>query len=207
MNRKRAKALTSALLILLSLFSLASAQDQGKAVVRAILFYQPTCPHCHEVIDTHLPPLKEKYGDQFQLIGIDTSLQTGADLYQNAVAALGIPQERLGVPLMVVGDLALVGSQEIPTQLPAIIEDGLTAGGIAWPNIPGLLETFPDLADGAAGAAVDASSAPAIGIDEAPVLVTVTQTAEPAQGTLGFLIGWAVLLFSMLVVIFAGFLA
>ncbi len=27
------------------------------SVVRAVLFYSPTCPHCHEVIQNDLPPL------------------------------------------------------------------------------------------------------------------------------------------------------
>ena len=51
-----------------------------------------------------------------------------------------VPSERLGVPTLVVADMVLVGSVEIPDQFPAIIETGLAQGGIDWPDIPGLAE-------------------------------------------------------------------
>jgi len=44
--------------------STTSAQAQTTPVVHAVLFYSPTCPHCHLVINDTLLPLLEKYGDQ-----------------------------------------------------------------------------------------------------------------------------------------------
>jgi uncharacterized membrane protein len=44
----------------------------------------------------------------------------------------------LGVPALVIGQTVLVGVNEIPSQLPAIIEQGLKAGGIDWPVITDL---------------------------------------------------------------------
>ncbi len=121
------------------------AQEPESAVVQAILFYSPTCPHCHDVIENHLPAIKEQYGDQLQLVGIDTSLQVGSQLYQDAVEALSIPQERLGVPTIIIGEVVLVGSSEIPEQLPMLIEAALAEGGIGWPDIPGLSDKVPNL--------------------------------------------------------------
>jgi thiol-disulfide isomerase/thioredoxin len=40
----------------------------GESVVHAVLFYSPTCPHCHKVIAEHLIPMEEKYGER--LLGI-----------------------------------------------------------------------------------------------------------------------------------------
>jgi uncharacterized membrane protein len=57
-------------------------------------------------------------------------------------ARLSIPDERLGVPRLVVEDAYYVGSQEIPEALPGIIEDGLADGGIPWPDIPGIDEAI-----------------------------------------------------------------
>jgi len=111
-------------------------------VVQAILFYSPTCGHCHKVITEDLPPLTEKYGDQLQIIGIDVTVEEGQNLYQAAIKHFNIPNERLGVPTLVVGDIVLVGSQEIPEKLPGLIDQGLAAGGIGWPNIPGLQESL-----------------------------------------------------------------
>jgi uncharacterized membrane protein len=110
-------------------------------VVQAVLFYSPTCGHCHKVITEDLPPLAEQYGDQLQIIGIDVTVEQGQNLYQAAIKHFNIPDERLGVPTLVIGDIILVGSQEIPDQLPGLIEQGLAAGGISWPDIPGLQES------------------------------------------------------------------
>jgi len=43
------------------LFMLASPAQAEAPVIHAILFYSPSCPHCHKVINEGLPPLLEKY--------------------------------------------------------------------------------------------------------------------------------------------------
>jgi uncharacterized membrane protein/thiol-disulfide isomerase/thioredoxin len=117
----------------------AKAQD---TVVNAVLFYSPSCPHCHTVIDEHLPPLLEKYGTQLNIVGINVAIQQGQELYQSAVKRFSIPEEMLGVPCLIVGETVLVGSIDIPEKFPGIIEDGLSQGGIAMPDIPGLQEAL-----------------------------------------------------------------
>ena len=37
-----------------------AAADDG-SIVRAVLFYSPSCGHCHKVIQEDLPPLYEKH--------------------------------------------------------------------------------------------------------------------------------------------------
>jgi len=106
-------------------------------VVRAILFYSPTCPHCHEVMENVLPPLKAQYKEQLEIASINVLEPEGQSLYQAAVAQFQIPQERLGVPALIVGDQVLVGSQEIPDRFPTLIAEGLATGGIDWPKLPG----------------------------------------------------------------------
>ncbi len=108
------------------------------SVVRAVLFYSPTCPHCHEVIQNDLPPLIEKYGERLDIIGVDVTQDSGQALYQAAIRIFSIPAERLGVPALIVGDRVLVGSQEIPEVFPGLIEQHLAAGGVDWPAIPEL---------------------------------------------------------------------
>jgi uncharacterized membrane protein len=101
-----------------------------------VLFYSPTCGHCHQVITQDLPPLFETYGDQFEVMGVDVSQPEGNDLYQAAVEQFNI--DSLGVPLLIIGDTVLVGSVDIPQQLPGLIEQHLAQGGGDWPDIPGL---------------------------------------------------------------------
>jgi hypothetical protein len=120
----------------------ANAQAGPQPVVRAVLFHSPSCSHCHYVIQEILPPLHEKYGDQFQLIGIDVSQPGGQQFYQAAVAHFKISESRRGVPALIIGDVVLVGSGEIPAQLPVLIENWLANGGIDWPAVPGLREAL-----------------------------------------------------------------
>jgi uncharacterized membrane protein/thiol-disulfide isomerase/thioredoxin len=109
-------------------------------VVRAVLFYSPTCPHCAMVIQESLPPLFAKYNTQLEIVGIDVTSQEGAMLYQAAITQFQIPESRLGVPTLIIDNTVLVGSLEIPEQLPGLIEHYLSQGGVDWPNLPGLAE-------------------------------------------------------------------
>ncbi len=111
-------------------------------VVHAVLFYSPACPHCHKVISEDLPPLLGKYGEQLQIVGVDTTQPGGHALYQSAIQRFSIPEERRGVPTLIIGDVVLVGSLEIPQQLPDLVEKYLAQGGVAWPDIPGLAEAL-----------------------------------------------------------------
>jgi uncharacterized membrane protein len=109
-------------------------------VVHAVLFYSPTCGHCHYVITEILPPLFERYGDQLQIVGIDVSSQAGQALFLATLQHFGLEQG--GVPFLVVGDGYLVGDVDIPEQFPGRIEHYLTQGGVGWPAIPGMAEAM-----------------------------------------------------------------
>ncbi|MEJ2217409.1 MAG: vitamin K epoxide reductase family protein [Gemmatimonadota bacterium] len=105
-------------------------------VVHAVLFYSPTCPHCHKVITEDLPPLVQQYGDRLMIVGIDVTTPNGGRILQDAANHYGIPLTQVGVPLMVVDDQVLMGDLEIPQRLPGIIKSGLARGGTAWPPLP-----------------------------------------------------------------------
>ncbi|GAB4530121.1 MAG: vitamin K epoxide reductase family protein [Anaerolineae bacterium] len=128
---------------LLALFaSQALPVEAQEPAVRAVLFYSPSCPHCHKVISEDLPPLLDKYGERLQIIGVDTTRPVGQALYQAALQRYSIPEERRGVPTLIIGDAVLVGSVEIPQQLPDLVEKYLAQGGVDWPDIPGLAEAL-----------------------------------------------------------------
>jgi len=112
------------------------------AIVSAVLFFSPSCSHCQKVIQEDLPPLIEKYGSSLEILGVDVSTTVGQELYRAAVERFKIPEERLGVPCLIVGDTVLVGSMEIPEQFPVIIEQGISQGGIPAPDIPGWKEAL-----------------------------------------------------------------
>jgi len=116
------------------------ATPAPKPIVRAVLFWMDGCPHCHEVINNVLPPLQKKYGDQLNVHLIEVKSQQDVDsLYQLGVA-LNIPKQNIGVPFLVIGDKVLIGSAQIPAELPGLIEQYLAAGGVDYPNLPGLAD-------------------------------------------------------------------
>lgn len=127
--------LVIAILIAISLPSTAAAQSP---VVKAVFFHSPYCAHCLETIEKVIPGIQKQYGDQLQILMVDTTLPQGENLYQNYFEAFSIPNERAGVPAIIVGNNVMVGSVEIPAQFPGLIEAGLANGGQDWPVIPGL---------------------------------------------------------------------
>lgn len=136
----------AALVLLWALLAVGVARAADPAA-RAVLFYSPSCPHCHYVLEEVLPPLQARYGERLVVQLVDVTTAEGQSLYQAAIATFAVPEERLGVPTLVFGATVLVGSEEIPAQLPGLIEGALAAGGNAWPPIPGLV---PPDAGGAA---------------------------------------------------------
>jgi uncharacterized membrane protein len=122
-----------------------------ESVVRAVIFYAPTCPHCHQVATVDLPPLQDRYGERFTLAWFDVTEPLGEQMYEAAIAAFGIPEDRIGVPTLIIGTEVLVGSGEIPARLPALVEAALAGAGTDWPAIPGLREVLgvaPPVASG-----------------------------------------------------------
>ena len=116
---------------------------QQPPVVRAVMFWMDGCPHCHIVIDEVLPALQEKYGDQFQVQLVELVTSEDVDqLYQTATT-LNIPKDAVGVPFLVIGDRVLIGSDQIPAELPGLIEKHIAAGGLDYPAIPALLGAIP----------------------------------------------------------------
>jgi uncharacterized membrane protein/glutaredoxin len=110
------------------------------------LFSSSTCPHCQKVIREDLPPLQDRFGNQLNILEINVGEKAGQALYRAAVEKYNIPEDRRGVPCLIVGDKVLVGSREIPNNFPEIIEASLTTGGLPWPDIPGLKDVLPSQA-------------------------------------------------------------
>jgi uncharacterized membrane protein len=137
-NGRPAAGLAVSALLASSLALPPPAAGERDGVVRAVLFASPTCPHCRKVIEEVLPPVLERFGGRFQVGVLSTATPVGSDLYRAAHRRFTIRQR--GVPLLVVGDFTLVGSDEIPRRLPGLVAAYLAEGGVGWPDIPGLAE-------------------------------------------------------------------
>lgn len=137
--RRKLLALVFVLALLAGALPLA-AQDQP--VVYAVLFYSPSCPHCHDLIVNDMPGIMAEFGDQLQVLLVDISNQSGSALARSAYEHYSIPQSSWVVPMMIIADQVLIGGNEIPARLPEITRAGLAAGGIAVPSFPGMREVF-----------------------------------------------------------------
>lgn len=165
--RRLTRILLVTAMLLVTAVPTASAQEDP--VVRALLFYSPSCGHCHIVINEHLPGIFDANGGTpevffdesvpieevsfylvtngtLEIMLIDVSIAEGAGIYRSSAEALEMPDWMMGVPRLIVGEEVFVGSGDIPAYLPGLIESGLAAGGIDWPAFEGLdaaLETIP----------------------------------------------------------------
>ena len=134
--------LTLILLAAVLTFSTASAQTEPP-VVRAVMFWMDGCPHCEEVIQYVLPSLYEEYGGQFDLVLIEVATMQDVEILYQVAAAYNISKEQTGVPFLIFGEHVLIGSQQIPNELPKLIEQYLAQGGVDLPSNPILADLLP----------------------------------------------------------------
>ena len=144
----------------------------------------------------------KQYGDQLLILGIDVTQEAGAKMYDAAVKYYDIPQNRRGVPTLIVADTILVGDQEIPEQFPGIVEKGLADGGIDWPSLPDLV--IPPTATPAPDTGANQPAATATAITAAASNLTADtqipdRTAEAAgDDPVGMAIGWGLMVVMLL---------
>lgn len=112
--------------------------------VRAVMFWKNGCPNCAKAITEVLPPIKEKYGEQFQIHFIQMKGETEIDLIYKVGAALGVAKEEIGTPFLIIGDRPLLGPTAIQAELPGIIEEYLATGGVDYPDQVAFEGFLPD---------------------------------------------------------------
>ncbi len=134
----RMKSITILILAFLLASSIFMTAQAADPTVRAVMFYSPSCGHCHIVLEEVIPPLQEKYGEQLQILLVNVTTESGQVLYGSYLEAFQISENMRGVPAMILGDHVMVGSVQIPEELPGMIEEYLADGGVDWPSIPGL---------------------------------------------------------------------
>ncbi len=197
--------LRKTLLLLLSLLiSLGTSafttpqQDSQPAVVRAVMFWMDGCAHCHEVIENVLPPIQEKYGEQFQIQLIELKGSQEVTALYTLANSMGIPQNDVGVPFLMIGEHVLIGSGQIPAELPGLIDQYLAAGGVDFPDSPALAPLLPKQPDADAGQETASSTTTPSASQVQSPSIAATQPGNPAatpepqafQGNNGFLVAW-----------------
>jgi cytochrome c biogenesis protein CcdA len=112
----------------------ASEIQAQEPVVRILLFYSETCPHCEDTIKNFLPGIQEKYGDQLEVKLLDISERANFELALSLEEVYGIPEAEAGIPEIFIGHTPpLIGSYVIREQLDGLIQEYLDAGGVDFP--------------------------------------------------------------------------
>lgn len=169
--------------------------------VHVVLFFSPTCPHCHEVIQNHLPIFFDIYGgtpqmwtdpsepdtdrslylifnDELEILLVDATGSAGGRLFVADLESHGIPPEQGSVPRMVFGEDVLIGDVQIPSRFHPLMREALAQGGLDWPAIPGLAEmtaAFPT----ATALAADSETVARVGVaDSMPEVATDSVAAR-----------------------------
>jgi hypothetical protein len=112
-------------------------------VVQAVLFWMEGCPHCHTVIDQILPVLELQYGEKLSVELVELVDLDQIDGLYRLAEDFGIPRNATGVPLLVVGEYALVGPDQIRAEFPGIIEAYLGEGGMSLSDRDALQALLP----------------------------------------------------------------
>jgi len=102
--------------------------------VHVVLFWSPTCPHCHDVIENILPPIEEKFKDKLSITYIMLYKESQAAPFYKLASEYGIERNDAGVPFMIIGDKVLIGTDQIEKEMPRLIQDGIKQGGIPFPE-------------------------------------------------------------------------
>jgi uncharacterized membrane protein len=113
-----------------------------------------------------------------QIAVLSTATQEGYNLYQSAIQRYAVL--RRGVPLLVVGQYALVGSADIPQRFPELVESYLAQGGVDWPPLPGLEAVLSAMSPAPAQRAAAPAPAPAPPPSTRPPTRQPPPTASPA---------------------------
>ncbi len=81
------------------------------ADVVIILFWMEDCAHCEEVLNTVLPSVATQYDDEIFIFPIELKDIDTVDIFYQMAERLGVPKNKIGVPLAIVGNQVLTGDQ------------------------------------------------------------------------------------------------
>lgn len=111
-----------------------SPTPEARGVVHMLLFYSPTCPHCHDITTNYLPVLDAKYGDRIEVYGLNVQDPAAYGLLLAIEEKAGLPEnQRGGVPAMLVGEELFIGANMIREHLEEVVDRYLAEGGVDLP--------------------------------------------------------------------------
>jgi cytochrome c biogenesis protein CcdA/thiol-disulfide isomerase/thioredoxin len=124
------------LLSFLIALPLVHAQEETKPSVRGYFFYSQTCLSCPQIRTEILPRLYMEYGQQLQITSIDVQQDGNQEWLLACQREYGLPEDAADVPVLFIGDEALVGAGDIAGKLPDLIQGYAAGTGVDYPDVP-----------------------------------------------------------------------
>ena len=152
----------------------------GDPVVHSVYLYTPDNADCRTVTVEVLTGLRARYGSQLNISMLDVQSDQGVLVYPALAEKYGLPQGSQNGPVVLVGDKALTGVDDIRAQYDGLIEAGIQAGGVAWPDVPGLQGALVEDTVQLGGDSISATDA--IANDLAVVVLAVMAVSVVWQG-------------------------
>lgn len=88
-------------------------------------YWMEGCPHCEEIKNTVLPEILGIYQTEITIRQIEVKTLDDVDQLYTLGLAYGLPKEKIGVPLILIGDRVLTGEDNVSRDLPRLIQSTL----------------------------------------------------------------------------------
>jgi len=106
------------------------------SAVHGLYFYSTDCPHCMEVLNQLLHPMQDEFGTKLDIRLVEIDYAENYELLIKAEEHYGVRAEERAIPTLIINGQVLIGETDIQSQLRGIVEQGISQGGIDWPDIP-----------------------------------------------------------------------
>ncbi len=108
------------------------------AVARAVYFYAEECSHCKAVYDSVLMPLQSQCGAALEIKDVEIGTSSGYEAFIATERALTGMAGKWDIPVVVIGDVVLVGETDIRQGFETELKCVWLDGGNDWPAVPAL---------------------------------------------------------------------
>ena len=106
--------------------------------VHALYFYAFDCTHCQVVMEEVIKPLESAYDNQLDMHLLEIGVPQNYELFIQSEELYQVGSSDRAIPMIIVGEQALVGEEPIRNDFEGIIKKAVADGGLDFPDIPGL---------------------------------------------------------------------
>ena len=104
--------------------------------VHGLYFYSQDCAHCMAVLNDLIYPLQNELGTKLHIRLVEIDYAENYELLIRAEEYYGVAAEERAIPTLFIDSEVYIGETAIRESLRTVVEQGILAGGIPWPDIP-----------------------------------------------------------------------